>query len=190
MTVTLIGHALAYAAPTGRYERRWQPGRYLYRGAELIALGLVLGSFAAFGASLQALSASILCMALVIISVTDFEYRIVPDRVVLPAAAIVLGLNTIRDPSFVWLLAGVALSLVLFLAALVNSQGMGLGDVKLAFLIGCGLGWAAPFGLVVGVVAAFLPALVLLMAGAGRKSTMPYAPFLALGCVIALFLAP
>lgn len=187
MTVTLIGHALGYAAPAGRYERRWQPGRFLYPAAEVAALGLVLGSLAVFGPSLEALSASVLCVTLVVVSVTDLEYRVVPNRVVLPAAAIVLGLNTIREPKPEWLLAALAVSLALFLAALVNPQGMGMGDVKLAFLIGAGLGWTAALALVVAVVAAFVPALVLLIAGGGRKSTMPFAPFLALGSAIALF---
>jgi prepilin signal peptidase PulO-like enzyme (type II secretory pathway) len=189
VTVTLIGHALGYATPAGRYERRWQPGRYLYTAAELVALALVLSSFVVFGPSLEALSASIFCVALVVVSVTDLEYRVVPNRVVLPAAAIVLALNTIRQPKPEWLLAAFAVSLVLFVAALVNPQGMGMGDVKLAFLIGAGLGWTAVLALTVAVVAAFVPALVLLIAGGGRKSTLPFAPFLALGSVVALFAA-
>jgi leader peptidase (prepilin peptidase)/N-methyltransferase len=188
--VTLIGHALGYATPAGRYERRWQPGRYLYPAAELVALGLVLGSLVAFGVSLEALSAAILCVALVVVSVTDLEYRVVPNRVVLPTSAVVLGLNTIREPKPVWLLAALAVALFLFLAALVNPQGMGMGDVKLGFLIGAGLGAGAALALVVAVFAAFVPALVLLVGGGGRKTTMPFAPFLALGAVIALFAAP
>jgi len=76
---------------------------------------------------------------------------------------------------------------VLFLAALVNPQGLGMGDVKLAFLIGAALGWAAVPALVLGVFAAFLPALALLLAGRGRKATLPYAPFLALGALLGLF---
>ena len=187
--MTLIGHALAYAAPAGRYERHREPGRYLYRLAELAALGFVLSSFASFGPTLEALSAAVLCVALVVVSVTDLEYRIVPNRIVLPASAVVLGLNTTREPKPEWILAALALSLVLFLAAVVNPQGMGMGDVKLAFLMGAGLGWAAAFALVIAVFAAFIPALVLLIGGGGRKTTMPFAPFLALGSVIALFAA-
>jgi prepilin signal peptidase PulO-like enzyme (type II secretory pathway) len=185
----LIGHALGYAAPAGRYERHRQPGRYLYPAAELTALGLALGSLVAFGASLEALSAVVFCTALVVVSVTDLEYRVVPNRVVLPASAIVLGLNMIREPKLEWLLAALGVSLFLFLTALVNPQGIGMGDVKLAFLIGAGLGWAAALALVVAVVAAFFPAVVLLIRGSGRKATMPFAPFLALGSVIALFVA-
>jgi len=185
--VVLLGHALAYAAPAGRYARHRQPGRFLHPVAEIAALALVLASFAAFGVSLQALSAAILCVALVVVSVTDLEYRIVPNRVVLPAAAAVLALNTLRDPIPEWILAALAVSLVLFLAALVNPEGMGMGDVKLAFLIGAALGWSAAIALVVGIAAAFVPALVLLVAGRGRHATMAFAPYLALGTIVALF---
>ena len=184
----LLEHALAYAAPAGRYERRRQPGRLLHPVAELTALVLVLACVAAFGLTLEALSAAILCVALVIVSVTDLEYRIVPDRIVLPAAAVVLLLNTIRKPSPEWILAALAFALVLLVAALVNPEGMGLGDVKLALLIGAGLGWGAVLALVVAAAAAFVPALVLLLGRGGRKATMAFAPFLAFGAVVALFL--
>jgi leader peptidase (prepilin peptidase) / N-methyltransferase len=185
--VTPLRHALAYAAPAGRYERRREPDRLLHPLAELSAIALVLGCFAAFGLSLEALSAAVLCVALVIVSVTDLEYRIVPNRVVLPAAGLVLTLNTLRDPAPEWILAALAVCLVLFAAALVNPRGMGMGDVKLAFLIGAALGWSAALALVLGIVAAFVPALVLLLSGRGRDVTMPFAPFLAFGALVALF---
>ena len=185
--MTPLGHALAYAAPPGRYERRLKPARLLRPAAELAALGLVVVSVAVFGPSLQALSAAVFCVALVVVSVTDLEYRIVPNRVVLPASLLVLGLNMLRDPRPEWLLAALAVSAVLFLAALVNPQGLGMGDVKLAFLIGAALGWSAVPALTLGIFAAFLPALALLLSGRGRKATLPFAPFLALGALLGLF---
>lgn len=185
--MTPLVRALAYAAPPGRYERRLRPARFLHPVAELAALGLVLVSVAVFGLSLEALSAAVFCVALVIVTVTDLEYRIVPNRVVLPASLLVLCLNTLRAPRLEWLLAALAVSAVLFLAALVNPQGLGLGDVKLAFLIGAALGWPGVPALVLGIFAAFLPALALLLAGRGRKATLPFAPFLALGALLGLF---
>jgi leader peptidase (prepilin peptidase) / N-methyltransferase len=185
--VTPLGHALSYAAPPGRYEQRFRPGRFLYPAAETVALALVLASFAVFGLSLEGLSAAFFCVVVVIVTVTDIEFRIVPNRVVVPASAIALALNMLRDPAPEWILAALALSFVLLLAALVNPNGLGMGDVKLAFLIGAALGWAGAVALVVGIAAAFVPALVLLVSGRGRHATMPFAPFLALGSVVALF---
>jgi leader peptidase (prepilin peptidase)/N-methyltransferase len=185
--VVLFDAALAYAAPPGRYERRWQPSKKLYPVAEALAFVLVAACFLAFGLSLRAAAAAVFCAALVVVTTTDLEFRIVPNRVVLPASAIVLALDTAWERSPKWALAGLAASGFLFLAALVSPQGMGMGDVKLAFLIGVGLGWAVVPGLVVGLMAAAVPALLLLVAGRGRKTTMPLAPFLALGAVVALF---
>jgi prepilin signal peptidase PulO-like enzyme (type II secretory pathway) len=185
--VTPLGHALAYAAPPGRYERRLKPAAVLHPAAELAALGLVVASVAVFGLTLEAPSAAVFCVALVLVTVTDLEYRIVPNRVVFPVSALMFGLNTLRDPSAEWLLAALAVSAVFYVLALVNPGGLGLGDVKLAFMIGAALGWAAVPGLVLGIFAAFLPALAMLLAGRGRKSTLPFAPFLALGALVALF---
>lgn len=183
----MLEHALAYAAPAGRYERHRKPGRLLHPLAEGTALVLVLAVVAAFGLSLEALAGAVLCVALVIVSVTDLEFRIVPDRIVLPAAAVVLLLNTLRDPSAEWILGAAGMFLFLLVVALINREGMGMGDVKLGFLIGAALGRGALLALVVAVAAAFVPALVLLVSGRGRKATMAFAPFLAAGAVVALF---
>jgi leader peptidase (prepilin peptidase) / N-methyltransferase len=66
---------------------------------------------------------------------------------------------------------------------------MGMGDVKLAFLLGVGLGGAVVTALVVGLVAACIVALAILVRGgsAARKRAIPFGPFLALGGLVALF---
>jgi prepilin signal peptidase PulO-like enzyme (type II secretory pathway) len=186
--MTLLGPALTYAAPPGRYERRRQLS-LLHPAAELLALGLVAACFAVFGASLHAAAAVVFSLALVLVTATDLEYHVVPNRIVVPAAALVLALRTAGDPSVEWILAALAASAVLYLFALVNPGGLGMGDVKLAFLIGAMLGRAAALGLVVGMVAAVVPAVVILLRHGkpGRRAAIPYAPFLAFGSVVALF---
>jgi prepilin signal peptidase PulO-like enzyme (type II secretory pathway) len=64
-----------------------------------------------------------------------------------------------------------------------------MGDVKLAFLLGVGLGGAVVTALVVGLVAACIVALAILVRGgrAARKQAIPFGPFLALGGLVALF---
>jgi leader peptidase (prepilin peptidase)/N-methyltransferase len=96
---------------------------------------------------------------------------------------------TLWDPSLEWVVAGVGASLLLFIAALAYPGGMGMGDVKLALLMGVALGRAVAVALPLGMILALVPAVVLFARhGSGaRKMAIPFAPFLALGSVIALF---
>jgi leader peptidase (prepilin peptidase)/N-methyltransferase len=97
--------------------------------------------------------------------------------------------RTLSDPSIEWVLGGFGAAAFLLAAALVYPAGMGMGDVKLALLIGFAVGWAAPVALSVGMVSALVPSL-LLFARHGmraRKLAIPFAPFLAIGGLVALF---
>jgi leader peptidase (prepilin peptidase)/N-methyltransferase len=160
-----------------------------YPAVELAVAVLAAASALKFGFTLHALAAAIFCFALVTISATDIERRVVPNMVVLPAAAIVLVLQLVRDPSIEWPVAGLGAALFLFVAALAYPRGMGMGDVKLALLLGVGVGWAVPVALFAGMIFALVPSLVLLArhGAAARKMAIPFAPFLALGGLLALF---
>jgi leader peptidase (prepilin peptidase) / N-methyltransferase len=160
-----------------------------YPAVELATGLLVAGCFVAFGFSIRALSASIFCAALVAISATDIERRIVPNRVVLPATGAVLALQLAWDPSIEWPVAGLGAALFLFVVALIYPRGMGMGDVKLALLIGVAVGWSVPVALMAGMIAALVPSAVLFARHglAARKLAIPFAPFLALGGILALF---
>ena len=160
-----------------------------YPAVELITGLLVAGSFWKFGFSASAFVASFFCLALVAVSATDIEHRIIPNRIVLPAAAIVLVANTLLHPSLWWLLAALGASGFLFAAALAYPKGMGMGDVKLALLMGAALGKTVSVAMMIGMVAALIPGLYLLArhGNAARKMRIPFGPFLALGSVVALF---
>jgi leader peptidase (prepilin peptidase) / N-methyltransferase len=160
-----------------------------YPAVELATALLVAGCVVAFGVTLEALVAACFCAALVAVSATDLEHRIIPDRIVLPAAAGILAARTLLEPSAEWAFAALGCSLFLFLAVLAYPAGMGMGDVKLALLLGAALGRAGPVALAVGMLAALLPAAFLLAryGSAGRKMAIPFGPFLALGGVVALF---
>jgi leader peptidase (prepilin peptidase)/N-methyltransferase len=69
---------------------------------------------------------------------------------------------------------------------------MGMGDVKLALLLGVAVGRAVPVALMVGMLSALLPSVVLFArhGAAARKMAIPFAPFLALGGVVGLFAGP
>jgi leader peptidase (prepilin peptidase) / N-methyltransferase len=161
----------------------------VYPAVELVAALLVAATFLVFGFSGDAFVASFFCLALVTISATDLSHRIVPNVVVLPAAVVVLVAQTALHPSFEWALGAFGASFFLLLAALVHPKGMGMGDVKLALLLGAMLGRHVPVGLMVGMLAALVPSAVLFAryGAKARKMKIPFAPFLAFGGVIGLF---
>jgi leader peptidase (prepilin peptidase)/N-methyltransferase len=150
---------------------------------------LVAACVLAFGLTGDAAVAAFFCVVLVAISATDIEHRIIPNRIVLPAAAIVLVANTLLHPSVAWLAAGLGAALFLLVAALAYPGGMGMGDVKLALLLGVALGPAVVVAMMVGMISALVPSVVLFArhGSAARKMRIPFGPFLALGSVIALF---
>jgi len=150
---------------------------------------LVVSSLLAFGAHPTALVAMVFCASLVAVSATDFEHRIIPNRIVVPAAAIVLVARTVIDPSPEWALGALGAGGFLFLALLAYPAGMGMGDVKLALLLGAMLGRTVGVALMFGMLAALVPSIVLMArhGSAARKMALPFGPFLALGGLVALF---
>jgi leader peptidase (prepilin peptidase) / N-methyltransferase len=161
----------------------------VYPAVELLTALLVAASFLAFGWSGTSFVAAFFCVVLVTISATDISHRIVPNVIVLPAAVLVLVAQTVLDPSVEWVLGAFGASFFLLAAALAYPKGMGMGDVKLALLLGAMLGRTVPVGLMIGMLAALLPAAVLFArhGSAARKMAIPFAPFLAFGGVAALF---
>jgi leader peptidase (prepilin peptidase)/N-methyltransferase len=97
--------------------------------------------------------------------------------------------QTALHPSPEWALGAVGASLFLLVAALAYPQGLGMGDVKLALLLGAVLGRNVSVGLMMGFIAALVPSAFLFAAHGrkARKMAIPLVPFLALGAVIALF---
>jgi len=173
----------------GRCRDCREPIGWRYPALELGTGALIAACVLAFGFTLHALSAAIFCTALVAISAIDIERRIVPNKIVLPAAVVVLALNLAWKPSWEWPLGGFGAALFLFIAALAYPAGMGMGDVKLALLLGFGVGKAVPVALFVAMLSALVPSVILFArhGSAARKMGIPFAPFLALGGVVALF---
>ena len=180
---------LSYALLRGRCRSCSASIPVRYPLVELATALLVSGCVLKFGLTADAALASFFCAALVAVSATDLEHRIIPNRVVVPAAAVVLLAQTALQPSVEWTLAGLGASAFLFAAALAYPGGMGMGDVKLALLMGAMLGRTVPIGLMLGMLAALIPSLVLVARHGtrARKMGIPLGPFLALGGVVALF---
>jgi leader peptidase (prepilin peptidase)/N-methyltransferase len=134
----------------------------------------------------------LLVTALVPIALIDLELRLIPNAITLPAAVGALVAGVVLDLGHVpeQLIAGTAAGGFFLLAVVAYPRGMGMGDVKLAGMLGLYLGRAvAPAifaALILGVV---VGAAIIARKGAheGRKTAVPFGPFLAAGALIALF---
>jgi leader peptidase (prepilin peptidase)/N-methyltransferase len=161
----------------------------LYPAVELATGVLVAACVWKFGLSMDAVVAAFFCAVLVAVTATDVTHRIIPNRIVVPAAALVLVAQTALHPSPIWVLAALGASGFLLAAALAYPSGMGMGDVKLALLMGAALGKTVSVAMLGGMLFALVPSAVLLARHGqkARKMGIPFGPFLALGSIVALF---
>lgn len=182
-TATPADAALA-APPRVRYVLVW-----------LAALALGGFAYARLGITLQALLVALEAWFFLVVAVIDLEHRLVLNRMILPAAPVILVANLLlREVTINSLLLGAAAGFGFFLVlALLAPGGMGMGDVKLAGLIGLTIGLSNI------VVALFIAIFIGGIAGAAiliqnrilrrplRGQTMAYAPYLVMGVWVVLF---
>jgi leader peptidase (prepilin peptidase) / N-methyltransferase len=163
----------------------------LYPGVELATAVLIAACALDFGLSGRFVVAAFFCAVLVAVTVTDLTHRIIPNRIVLPAAAVILVAQTALEPSPQWALGALAASGFLFAAVLAYPAGMGMGDVKLAFVMGLFLGRdVGPAMLVALIAGSVVGAAIIARKGAqeGRKTAIPFGPYLAFGGLVGLLL--
>jgi leader peptidase (prepilin peptidase)/N-methyltransferase len=143
-----------------------------------------------YGVRLETLVVIFVISVLVVISRHDLERRIIPNRIVVPAWIAVLLAHLALHPShwIEWLAGSFGAGIFFLVIALAYPAGLGMGDVKLALLIGAALGWAAVAALFLGTVAAGLFGAVMLFkeGAAARKRAFPLGPFLAGGTIVVL----
>ncbi len=156
-----------------------------------LCLGAVLVHHSAVGIALSV----ILILLVVPAALIDLEHRIIPNRITGLGAVLALLIGLALDPSGEpeRLIAGAAAGGFLLLAALAYPGGMGMGDVKLAAVMGLFLGAAvAPAIMVALLTGVVLGAVVIARKGAreGRKTAIPFGPFLAFGALSAVFVGP
>jgi leader peptidase (prepilin peptidase)/N-methyltransferase len=127
---------------------------------------------------------------LVAVTLTDLERRIIPNKVLLVAAVLGAAVVVATDPGSLPERAAAAAGAggLLFLAALAYPRGMGLGDVKLAAVMGLFLGRNVAPAILVALLAGSLVGLAMIArhGAAARKRAIPFGPFLALGGVVGL----
>jgi leader peptidase (prepilin peptidase)/N-methyltransferase len=122
----------------------------------------------------------------------DSEHRIIPNQLTLLGAVLAIVLGVVLDPAGEpeRLIAGAGAGGFLLLAALAYPGGMGMGDVKLAAVMGLFLGRAVVPAIFVALIVGVLAGIAIIAekgAAAGRKTAVPFGPFLALGALVATF---
>jgi leader peptidase (prepilin peptidase)/N-methyltransferase len=157
-------------------------------GTALLCAGAVLTHDSAAGIALSVVFVLLLVPAALI----DLEHRIIPNRLTAAGAIVALALGTALDPAGepARLIAGAAAAAFLLAAAMAYPGGMGLGDVKLAGVMGLFLGAAVAPALLIALLSGVsVGAAILARKGvaAGRKTKVPFGPFLALGGIAAVF---
>jgi leader peptidase (prepilin peptidase) / N-methyltransferase len=166
------------------WSRFGAPGWTLPLGGALIAATLWRDGADANGFALAAV-----IVVLVALAAIDLATRRLPNVITVPTALAALGLRAVAEPSHLGdaaLYGAGALAVFAVLYVLMRG-GFGMGDVKLAGMLGCVLGSAVVPALVIGMIAGGVGAGALIVLGhAGRRSAIAYGPYLALGGAIAI----
>ena len=133
---------------------------------------------------------------LIPVALIDLDHRIIPNRILLPFAILAPVIVALTDAGALpqYLIAGAAAGGFFLVAALLYPRGMGMGDVKLAAVMGLYLGRSVAPAIIAALILGTLGGLILISrqrgAGEGRKTAVPFGPFLALGGLVGLFAGP
>lgn len=163
-----------------------------YPGVEAITAALAVAVVLTQSSTRQLALGLVLVIVLVPVTLIDVDHQIIPNKITLPAAVSALVIGAVTDPAYLptQLASGAAAAAFLLVFWLAYPRGMGLGDVKLAGVLGLFLGTAAAVAIMAGVLLGTIVGTgVMARAGvaAGRKTKLPFGPFLAAGGVLALF---
>lgn len=165
--------AVIFGLLAWRFGYDWALPAYLYLGAIGVALAFI-----------------------------DLDTKRLPNVLVLPSyvvALVLLVVPAVLDSRWhdylTAVLGGAALFVFYFIVAFIYPAGMGFGDVKLAGVLGIYLGWLGWGAVIVGGFLGFLLGAVvgialMVTSSAGRKTQIPFGPFMVCGALIAVFLGP
>lgn len=159
---------------------------------EALTAALCVGAVLAHRSAASIALSIVLILLVVPAALIDLEHRIIPNRITALGAVLALLIGVALDPAGEpeRLIAGASAGGFLLLAALAYPGGMGMGDVKLAAVMGLFLGAPVAVAVLVALLAGVLVgAAIIAHKGAreGRKTAVPFGPFLALGALVAVF---
>jgi leader peptidase (prepilin peptidase) / N-methyltransferase len=160
--------------------------------AAVVACVLAVLAFLTARSAAQGLLDAFMAAVLVVLAATDLERRIIPNRVVVPAGILILVANIALSPDRAaeFAIAASAATVFFLVPNLISPKLMGMGDVKLALLLGAALGWGVVSAVMMAYLAVFPVAVAMLIRGgfAARKGALPFGPFLAAGALVMLIL--
>jgi len=183
---------VSWVALRGRCHHCGVPVSVRYPLVELTTAALYVAVVASQDDAVRIVLGLLLVTALVPITLIDLDRRIIPNLITGPAAIAAVVAILALDIDFLpeALIAAVAGGGFFLVAAVLYPRGMGMGDVKLAGMLGLYLGKAvAPAILIALIGGVVVGAAIIARKGAaeGRKTAVPFGPFLALGGMIAFF---
>jgi leader peptidase (prepilin peptidase)/N-methyltransferase len=167
-----VGTAVLFALTALRFASSWELPAYLYLAGAGVLLGLI-----------------------------DARHKLLPDKVTLPSIGITTALLALAAsvtgewPAFGRAVLGaVVLFVVFFVLVLVSPPSIGMGDAKLAALLGLGLGWLGTTVLVLGIAAGFvvqavLALLLLATRRIGLRGELPFGPAMLIGAALVIALS-
>jgi leader peptidase (prepilin peptidase)/N-methyltransferase len=169
------------------------PARYPL--VEALTAALCAGVVVAGGSAARVALGLLTVLLVVPSALIDLDHRLIPNRITLPGAALALILGTALDPSGEpgRLLAGAGAGGFLLVAAIAYPGGMGMGDVKLAGVLGLCLGSAVAPALLTALLSGLLVGVAVIVrtgTAKGRKTAIPFGPFLALGALVGVYAGP
>jgi len=157
---------------------------------EIITGILFLTNYIFFGLTIRTLAGIILCSVLIVISLIDLDFRIIPNVIVLPFTLVGLAINIFSDLPEWWmpLAYGAGAFLFMLIVHLISPKGMGMGDVKLSLMIGAFLIKDVIVALFLGFLAGSIYGLFLIIVKKRKlKQAIPFGPFISLGSIVSLF---
>ncbi len=168
-----------------------------YPAVEALTAALCVGAVLVHDSAASIALSLGLILIVIPAALIDLEHRIIPNRLTLLGAIVAIVLGTALDPSGepARLIAGAAAGGFLLIAALAYPGGMGMGDVKLAGVMGLFLGAAVAPAILIALFAGVLVgAVIIARKGAAAtdwksasKTAVPFGPFLAFGAIVAVF---
>ncbi|MBN2062270.1 MAG: prepilin peptidase [Deltaproteobacteria bacterium] len=187
---------LSYLILRGKCRYCGQSISLRYPVVELISGLLSLSLFLRYGFSFQYFAFLAFVEALIVLSVIDLRFKIIPDVISLPGIPLgfivsVISNHMAWEESMIGIVGGGGffyLVAVIF-KGITGKNGLGGGDIKLLAMIGSWMGWKAlPFIILISSLSgSVIGSTVLLLSQKGLRVKIPFGPFLSLGCVVYLF---
>jgi prepilin signal peptidase PulO-like enzyme (type II secretory pathway) len=184
--LTTDGVVAAAPAREDRVSRPWTVSPVVI----LLAVMVAAAALPRLGLTPSGVMAAGSLGVLVVLSAIDLQTRLLPNKILLPATAVVFVAQAVFHPDRLLecVIAAVVAAAITFAPALLNPAAMGMGDVKLAFFLGVLLGLHAIPALMLGFLATapVLAVMFVLRGKEARRTAIPLGPFLALGAAIVM----